>query len=157
MVTKKGPESKRGFTLIELLIAMAILGILAAVGLGSFRSSQIKGRDAQRKSDLGQLQRALEMYVNDKAQYPTEDDFPEGGAEWRATEGTLYIKEVPRDPKDVNYCYEADSDGDWYRLYAKLENERDPAIEKTCGVGGADCTCDGDSDYNYKAESPNAP
>ncbi|MGB9706948.1 MAG: type IV pilin protein, partial [Microgenomates group bacterium] len=63
-------KPKFGFTLIELLVAVAILGILATVGLGSFQSSQMKGRDARRKSDLSQIQKALEMYYNDKGAYP---------------------------------------------------------------------------------------
>jgi len=59
-----------GFTLMELLIVIAILGLLATIGLGSFRTSQMKGRDAQRKSDLSQIQKALEMYYNDYSGYP---------------------------------------------------------------------------------------
>ena len=48
-----------GFTLIELLVVIAILGVLAAVGLATFNTSQMRGRDAQRKSDLKQISNAL--------------------------------------------------------------------------------------------------
>ena len=145
-------SKKTGFTLIELLVVMAILGLLATVGLSSFRNAQIKGRDAQRKSDLSQIQRALEMYYNDKGYYP--DELPAGGSEWRDPEvvdGALYMKALPEDPRGGDYCYE--SDGSSYQLYAKLENANDPAIERTCPEG---CSCGGDSDYNYKVESENA-
>lgn len=138
---------------MELLVVIAILGILAAIGLGSFRSSQMKGRDAQRKSDLGQIQKALEMYYNDYAGYP--DSIPAGGGSWQDAKGTLYMKEVPKDPKDFDYCYEAAANKTWYRLYAKLENSQDPGIAKTgCAAG---CTCGGDNTYNYKIASSNAP
>lgn len=141
--------NKKGFTLIELLVAIAILGILATVGLGSFRSSQMKGRDAQRKHDLGQIQKGLEMYYNDYGSYPSS--LPTG--EW--TDGkTIYMKSVPTDPKGGSYCYE--SDGNYYKIYAKLENSQDPAITKS-GCVGCSCSCGGESGYCYKVASPNAP
>ena len=150
---------KLGFTLIELLVVIVILGILATVGLGSFQSSQMKGRDAQRKSDLSQIQKALEMYYNDKGAYPTS--IPSAGNEWRdttVTGGTLYMKTVPGDPKGGNYCYE--SDGTYYKLYAKLENMQDPMIEESgCTSASSKCTCscNGVGGYCYKVTSQNAP
>ena len=146
-------KKNSGFTLMELLIVIAILGILATIGLGSFRSSQMKGRDAQRKSDLTQVQKALEMNLNDYQSYPAS--LPAGGSAWQDAKGTLYMKEVPKDPKNFNYCYEVAPNGSWYRLYAKLENSQDSGIAKTgCSAG---CTCNGDSTYNYKVTSSNAP
>ena len=146
-------KKNSGFTLMELLIVIAILGILATIGLGSFRSAQIKGRDAQRKSDLTQIQKALEMYYNDYSGYP--ETLPAGGGSWLDAKGTLYMKEVPKDPKDFDYCYETETNQTWYRLYAKLENSQDSGIAKTgCSNG---CTCNGDNTYNYKVTSSNAP
>lgn len=150
-------KNKKGFTLIELLVAVAILGILATVGLGAFFSSQIKGRDAQRKSDLGQIQKALEMYLNDKGVYPAAANIPWGGS-WTdpAGSGELYMKEVPTDPKSGSggqYDYQAAPDFSWYNLYAKLENERDPQIVAG-GYAGTDC---GTGLCNYKVSSSNAP
>jgi len=143
-------NKKTGFTLIELLVVIAILGILATVGLGSFQSSQMKGRDAQRKSDLSQIQKALEMYYNDKGVYPTS--IPGRGNEWRDTSvtgGTLYMKSVPGDPKGGDYCYE--SDGTYYKLYAKLENTRDPKI-----ITPSSSVCTAANGYNYGVSSSNA-
>jgi len=148
-------NKKTGFTLIELLVVIAILGILATIGLGSFQSSQMKGRDAQRKSDLGQIQRALEMYYNDKGRYP--DKIPSSGEEWADRGGALYMKSVPGDPRGGDYCYETDLGvGTFYKLYAKLENIKDPAIEKT-GCANCLCSCGGQAGYCYKITSPNAP
>ncbi len=59
---------KRGFTLIELLVVVAILGILASVGMGQFFTAQKRGRDTQRKESLASIARALEMYYNDHKQ-----------------------------------------------------------------------------------------
>ena len=60
-----------GFTLVELLVAITILVILTGIGFGTFSRSQKKARDGQRKSDLHQLQQALETYANDHSgKYP---------------------------------------------------------------------------------------
>ncbi len=150
---------KSGFTLIELLVVMAILGILATIGLSSFRTSQAKSRDAKRKSDLEQVQRALEMYFNDHGRYPTasngkivigvklltwgEDEMVDAEAA-----ATVYLKELPKDPSgSLEYCYFSQTAPLGYKLYAKLENSQDPAVAGpySCGAGT----------YNYGVSSTN--
>jgi len=148
-------SKNRGFTLIELLVVMAILGLLATVGLVSFRTAQMKGRDARRKHDLEQIQKALEMYYNDKGRYPDPAIIPGPGEEWRdatVTNGALYMKEMPTDPRGIDYCYWADAAGSGYRLYAQLENPKDPncldgdcSTARSCGTGT----------YNYGVASSN--
>jgi type II secretion system protein G len=159
-------KKQTGFTLIELLVVMAILGILATVGLSSFRSSQLKSRDAKRKSDLEQVQRALEMYHNDYGRYPESEGgkikiggsaLTWGGAEM--TDGnTLYMKELPGDPTgNPEYCYvfEAGPPAIGYKLYAKLENSQDPhCIGGICSPPSADCGGLTKA-YNYGVTSSN--
>jgi general secretion pathway protein G len=142
-------NKRTGFTLIELLVAVAILGVLTTVGLGSFQSSQMKSRDAQRKSDLSQIQKALEMYYNDKGGYPLS--IPEAGSEWKdasVSGGALYMKSVPGDPRGGSYCYE--SDGTYYKIYAKLENKKDPKI-----ITPSSSVCTAANGYNYGVSSSN--
>jgi len=62
--------NKKGFTLIELLLVIIILGFLTSLIAGNFFTSLKKGRDARRKGDLEQIQRALEMYYEDNRAYP---------------------------------------------------------------------------------------
>lgn len=147
-----------GFTMIELLVVISILGILATVGLTSFRTSQIRSRDTKRKSDLEQIQRALEMYLNDYGTYPlsTSDGLISAGAtagattfnwgdEFKDSKGTVYIKELPTDPKITpGYCYRLTNG--CYQLYARLENLQDPKI-------GGPYTCTTVT-YNYGVSSP---
>lgn len=147
----------KGFTLIELLVVMAIIGLLAAVGLASFKSSQIKARDAQRKSDLSQMQRALEAYFNDKGEYPEVDSLPVAGEEWEdtsVTNGTLYMKSFPADPRGYTYLYERPSAVS-YEIYTYLENENDGSITACVVDGGKACGAPGDCNYGVASGNLN--
>ncbi len=53
-----------GFTLVELLIVIAVLGVLATIGIMTFPAAQKRARDTRRRSDLKQYQTALELYAN---------------------------------------------------------------------------------------------
>jgi prepilin-type N-terminal cleavage/methylation domain-containing protein len=141
-------KDKKGFTLIELLVVMAILALLAAIGLGTFNSSRLKGRDSKRKNDLAQIEKALEMYYNDHGEYPGVGDYPAGESAFQDENNTLYMKEMPTDSKFGDYPYE--TDGTYYKIYARLENERDP------GIGSYPGTTCGDDECNYAVASPNA-
>jgi len=152
----KSTKGQSGFTLIELLVVVAILGILATVGLSSFRISQIKSRDARRKSDLGQVQRALEMYYNDHGIYPAASGGAIQGLTWGTDEfkdlkETVYMKELPEDPTgNPEYCYvtSAVSPYTYYKLYARLENSQDPKVS-------GPYTCNLVTTYNYGVSSSN--
>ena len=63
----------RGFTLIELLVVIAIIGILSSVVLASLNTARIKARDAQRVSDVRQIQLAMEFFYDNSIPktYPT--------------------------------------------------------------------------------------
>lgn len=112
----------KGFTLIELLVVITILGVLALMITGNFFTSLKKGRDARRKGDLEQTQRALEMYYEDKRAYPTTLSFGGKLCETVACPGTdkVYMQKVPNDPSGKDYEYV--STGTDYKLFACLEN-----------------------------------
>ena len=140
-------QTSKGFTLVELLVVMAILGVLASVTLVAFRSSQARGRDAQRKSDLKQIASSLELYYADYHEYPdasggqiqgcSGNPCPWGSGEF--TDGrTVYFKVMPKDPSDFSYFYRiADPPSNQkFQLFAFLENTQDPNLITTaysCG------------------------
>ena len=143
--------NKKGFTLIELIIAMAILAIISSFLLGGFLSSQKKARDAQRKSDLKQIQNALEAYANDhNGLYPNDDSGEIDGAPWGSEfhnpdhSETIYIKKLPEDPGSVDYYYQQTQSGAGYRLYACLENNQDSDYYEY-----TDTTCSGCGENDY--------
>ena len=57
-------NSKRGFTLIELLVVIAIIGLLSSVVLASLNGARAKARDAQRISDIRQINTAVQLYIS---------------------------------------------------------------------------------------------
>ena len=142
-----------GFTLIELLIVLSILGVLTTLGFQSFIASQRKARDAQRKSDLNQIQKALELYKMDQDPwaYPNLDTTgdPEPNT-WVQFQDSLepYMKEVPAESLLSSwgwpeYEYKIDDfDALKYILYVCLENESDPNVDADdlCTVKGVSYT-----------------
>ncbi len=121
----------QGFTLLEIMIVIVILGILAALISGNFITSLMKGRDARRKEDLNQIQKALEMYYEDKKAYPTPaavpNALPYGSSLSDPVSGKVYMENVPNDPGGTtsnSYGYTTDSGGTYYKLYACLENNQ---------------------------------
>jgi len=65
-------KRKKGFTLIELLVVISIIGLLSSVVLASLSGTRKKARDAVRKSDLKQLQLALNLYLSNHDNYIAE-------------------------------------------------------------------------------------
>lgn len=162
MVLLRSPHI--GFTMIELLIVVALIMILAAVGLGSYTLATTRSHDTQRKSNLNQIAKALESFNNDVARYPASDvdgsilcyqkengvisDVSCSGSKLTVRIDSLvtsYIL-IPSDPDPSNkYVYE--SDGYSFALYTAIQNPSDkdllldnngvPIVDpygKTCGV-----------------------
>jgi prepilin-type N-terminal cleavage/methylation domain-containing protein len=167
-----GNKLKQGFTLVELLIVISILGVLASIALVSFRSAQIRGRDAQRKNDLKQISSALELFYADYAKYPTAtstspDACPYnastqtgslctwGTGEFRDVDAngitkTTYFKVIPKDPvASFNYLYRVDATRQKFQIFAHIENTQDPSLITTSQ------TCGGANPCNFAVTSPN--
>ncbi len=62
--------SRRAFTLIELLVVIAIIGLLSTIAVVSLSSTRVNARNTQRKANLVQISKALELYYADNGSYP---------------------------------------------------------------------------------------
>lgn len=69
-MTIESKTHRRSFTLIELLIAVAIIGILAAIAVPNFLEAQTRSKIARVIEDLRSLGMAAEMYHIDLGQFP---------------------------------------------------------------------------------------
>ena len=61
-----------GFTLIELLVVISVIGVLTSLVIMNVMGVRERVRDSQRKSDLNQISKALEMYYNEFGKYPPD-------------------------------------------------------------------------------------
>jgi type II secretory pathway pseudopilin PulG len=156
---------------------MAIIGILATLIVGGFRSSQRRARDAARKSDLSQIAKALEMFYSDYQTYPSSDDkgrimaCPYSGAsstpceygkgEMTDTdEKTIYMRTVPADhTAGGKYFYKYLSSKKGFQIFAHLENSEDQnCINSECSdtTGLAtDLDCGDGFECNFAVTSAN--
>ena len=79
----------RGFSLIEITVAIALIGIMAGVGVPKLRRQMALGRDTKAIATLGTLRTASELYFiennepisdtpsSDETQSIIENDLPD--------------------------------------------------------------------------------
>jgi len=163
-MTNDKSKIQSGFTLIEMLVVISIIGILATLVAANLNSARSRARDAERKSDIKNIQTALRLYYNDFGSYPPNSGGAGGGniegcgssapytslcpwrSEWAVTVNgakTVYMSTLPGDPLTLTQSYRYISiDSDDYVLSACLENGSDtngvPESEHTwCPSGRA--------------------
>ncbi len=137
-------KKNKGFTLIELLVAMGIVAVLTGMAAFNFSQSRIRARDVQRKSDLSQLQKALELYRNDN-----NGNYPESAGFQQTLLTAGYSKVEFNDPRDgewSDYYYIPGDDRKTYYLMACLENTTDQTKQTDTTICGkfknpASCSC----------------
>lgn len=165
----------KAFTLVELILVMALLAILTVLLIGNLNSSLKKGRDAQRKNDLAQLQRALELYYEDNKGYPSFTSIfgKKLCQDLTCVVGEAgYMVKTPNDPNTASYQYiyypaptGSSGKSSYYYLYSYIENDLDKGSNVSipgfvnpydlniteCGASTPQVVC------RYYSSSSNAP
>ena len=138
-------KKKAGFTLIELLVVIAIIGILASVVLASLNSARKKSRDARRVSDIKEVQLALELYFDEKIEYPVGTSGFSVAIGLVKTEG--FLPTVPDDPLSGTgqneYFYCRYTGGTSYHLGANLEENNTSILSGDKDAVDASCSGEG--------------
>lgn len=161
----KKHKTKKGFTLIELLVVVAIIGLLSSVVLASLNSARGKAQDARRKSDLKQIQIAIELYYDKCGTYIVRQNctgtaYGSGGVGWfnylySGSAGTVAKGLVDNDvvggeiidPSGMISSNAVDRSGymiqataSKYTLWANLKNPTtaDIATQDTCSISSYD-------------------
>lgn len=115
-VIKATPRAARiaaqaGFTLLEIMIVVVIIGLLAALVAPKLMGNIDKAAVTRAKSDIRNIETALNLYRLDNFKYPTTDQGLEAlvmnpgetvAPNWN---GEGYLDRVPVDPWNNPYHY----------------------------------------------------
>lgn len=103
-------KSTSGFTIVELLIVIVVIAILASISIVAYSGIQARARDSQRRNDVSEIVKALELYYADNGQYPTSSGAGSttinsswsttADASWQSLSNALktYLNKLPTDP-----------------------------------------------------------
>lgn len=70
MSHKKSRRSERGFTLVQLMVVLAVLSVLASLGIGFFERGRETSRRAQCDMQLKAVALALDAFRQENSRYP---------------------------------------------------------------------------------------
>ena len=84
-----GRRARAGFTLIEVMVVMALIVVLASIGLTLYANSVTRAKESVLKEDLFRMRDAIDQYYADKGKYPStlQDLVSE-----------KYLRSIPADP-----------------------------------------------------------
>lgn len=102
-------KKNKGFTLIELLIVMAVIAILIAIAIPSFRGMQNQANIAKAQGDLRVVKLAVEAYNATNNSYPTLLSTVEGGS---------VVQTLPKDSFNSGADYGYVKNGDYYAIWS---------------------------------------
>ena len=114
--------NKRGFSLVELIVVIAIITSLTAMGITSYSAVQRNARNTERKTDLKDIEVALEAYRLETGAYPNTWGSWLGapGCAWGGTTNWIpglapnFIDKLPLDPRTAQANA---SSANWYCTY----------------------------------------
>lgn len=109
-------RSRRGFTLVEIMAVVVIIGLLGTLVATAVFGQIEKARVTTARTQIKQIEAALDFYQMDNGRYPTTEQGLEALVSQPSTEpiphsyrpeGYLKGGQVPRDPWNERYEYRA--------------------------------------------------
>jgi type IV pilus assembly protein PilA len=154
--------SRRGFSLIELMVAVAIIGILAAIAIPNFVRFQLRSKTSEAKTNLASIRTAEEGYFAEKGVFLAQPAPVPGGVlgsaprpwttgssfdplGWRP-EGRVFFDYAVQAPVGDSFAAEAegDLDGDATRSdFAYIHPALGTAAGPPLGISAGDCQSTG--------------
>ncbi len=148
---------KKGFTLIELLVVMVLIGIFSAVVFPNLMSYRARGADNIRRSDIKNLQLALEKYYAINKKYPSTC----GSGGTASNPGTAFCSSGTFNTTNIRWFYGTpplasfSNGGNWIPgLIASgivKSLPKDPREAKFPGITDATCTSGTRVTYRYRS------
>ncbi|MBL4674033.1 MAG: pilin [Arenicella sp.] len=65
-------RNQSGFTLLELMIVVAIIGVLASIGVSSYQDYLKRARMSELAQQFGQMKTILTLYAQEAGRYPDD-------------------------------------------------------------------------------------
>jgi len=133
-------QKNKGFTLIELLIVVTIIGVLATIGLVSYRGISENARNSKRRADISTVTQALALYRINEGVYPNETNFSNMLTELLNNNPPYISQPLPRDPRNdaAAYTYNPTPATNSFCACAALEGENEGnSSNNNCTFSGA--------------------
>lgn len=131
----------RGFTLIEVMITVAIIGILAAIALPSYRDYILRGQVVDATNGLAAMRANMERHFQDNRTYKTSGDFttPCAVDESKRKVGSFTLSCKTDTPTDTTYVLLATGSGPTNNFVYTINQAGDRSTTGTGSSGWGTC------------------
>jgi len=116
-------DSQRGFTLTEILIAVAIIGVLAALAIPRFMPSTGQAKQSEARQILKQV------YVMQRAHHQEEDTYACNGATASASNPNGFVALGVQIMSSARYTYTLAADSSTFTCTATANLDDDATID----------------------------